>query len=630
MKKCSILILIMLSIITQVSARDFAAAEKAGFKFSADRKTLLKCPNNITVAVIPSGVTTIGEDAFANCYNLTRVTIPNSVTTIGKGAFSHCYKLTRITLPNSVTSIGDSAFWFCRKLSSVTIPSGVTAIREGTFGYCSNLTRVIIPNTVKSIGNGAFVYSNLTSVFLPYGVTTIKAGAFEGCSNVTRVTIPNSVTSIEKFAFSGCYRLPQITIPDSVTSIGDGAFSSRSVKVSIGNPCFVNGVAGEVIDIKNERLIYFPRSYSGSYRIPDTVTSIGNGVFYSCTCLTRVTIPDSVTSIGDSAFEACNVTQLNIPSSVTSIGEGAFVTIPSVKISAGNRCFVNGAAGEVIDIKNKRLIYFPQSYSGSYRIPDSVTTIGDKAFFCCKKLTRITIPDGVTAIGGDAFLGCENLTQVTLPDSVTSIGRGAFYDCKNLTRATLGAQARYSEYNASTESCSSFPPGCKIIRRKNVSDKDTSSAAGFKFSEDQKTLLHCPRDIVTAVIPPGVTTIGNGAFANCKHLEQVTIPDSVTSIEDMAFYACLKLNNVKIPNSVTTIGRGAFAACWHLTKVTIPNSVTSIGDLAFANCPLKQVVIGPQTRYYHKSTFPKNCKVFIRKTVSSENIGRQRRKYPNR
>ena len=73
----------------------------------------------------------------------------------------------------------------------------------------------------------------------------------------------------------------------------------------------------------------------------------------------------------------------------------------------------------------------------SVTIPDSVTTIGYRAFYNCNKLTSITIPDSVTTIGNNAFDNCQNLTSVTIGDSVTSIGNSAFVGCKSLTSVTI-------------------------------------------------------------------------------------------------------------------------------------------------------------------------------------------------
>ena len=73
----------------------------------------------------------------------------------------------------------------------------------------------------------------------------------------------------------------------------------------------------------------------------------------------------------------------------------------------------------------------------NYNIPDSVTSIGEYAFYLCTSLTSITIPDGVTSIGASAFQTCSSLTSITIPKSVTSIGDAAFFSCSRLTSITI-------------------------------------------------------------------------------------------------------------------------------------------------------------------------------------------------
>ena len=163
----------------------------------------------------------------------------------------------------------------------------------------------------------------------------------------------------------------------------------------------------------------------------------------------------------------------------------------------------------------------------SITIPDSVTSIGDYAFYCCAKLTSIVIPDSVTSIGDHAFAGCSSLTSVDIPDSVTSIGSSAFRECDSLTSVTIG---------------------------------DSVTTIGlYAFSG-------CT-SLTSVTIGSGVTTIGVKAFFNCDSLTSIVIPDGVTSIGNQAFFDCDSLTSIVIPDSVTTIGSSAFGVCISLTDV---------------------------------------------------------------
>ena len=172
-------------------------------------------------------VTSIGNDAFADCSSLTSITIPDSVTSIGRNAFVGCVSLTSVVIGNGVTSIGGAAFSGCTNLTSITIGDGLTSIGGFAFFRCESLTSIAIPDSVTSIGIYAFYEcTSLTSINIPDGVTGIGRYTFSLCSSLTSITIPASVTSIGDYAFEECRSLTRITFQGSAPDVGVDAFSN--------------------------------------------------------------------------------------------------------------------------------------------------------------------------------------------------------------------------------------------------------------------------------------------------------------------------------------------------------------------------------------------------------------------
>ena len=217
-------------------------------------------------------------------------------------------------------------------------------------------------------------------------------------------------------------------------------------------------------------------------------------------------------------------------------------------------------------IENGELVEYTGK-GGDVVIPDSVTSIGEKAFYDCHRLTSISIPDSVTSIGDGAFEGCRNLTIINIPDSVTHVGESAFSGCKALVNRN----------------------GFVIIR--NVL---------YNYEGKAKSIT----------IPDNVTSIWDCAFSECSSLTNISIPDSVTSIGDNAFSECESLTSISIPDSVTSIGERAFNDCSSLTSISVPDSVTSIEAPAFTECENLQDFTCP-------SSFAKQLQTILPKTKTT-------------
>ena len=197
-----------------------------------------------------------------------------------------------------------------------------------------------------------------------------------------------------------------------------------------------------------------------SVTIPNGVTSIGRETFSGCKSLTSVTIPNSVRSIGGGAFEDCeSLTSITLPKSVTNIGSNSFSdcsSLTEIIVDSDNLAY-SSLNGVLFNKNQTTIVQYPAGKTAvSYTIPNSVKSIGEKAFVCCFSLTSVTIPNSVTSIGEQAFEGCTSLSSVTIPNSVTSIGDFSFF-CTSLKTVYFNSAAQRDKFK------SRFPSDATLI-----------------------------------------------------------------------------------------------------------------------------------------------------------------------
>lgn len=535
---------------------------------------------------IPDSVTSIGNYAFYNCRSLTSVEIGSGVTSIGDYAFYNCTSLISIVIPDSVTSIGDNALNYCTSLMSVEIGSGVTNI---AFSNCTSLTSIEVD------ANNLYYKSIDGNLYTKDGKTLVR---YATGKEATSFTIPNSVTSIGDYAFSGCTSLTSVTIDDSVTSIGKGAFiRCESLEIlTIG--CSVTTIGNDAFrDCYAIDTIYF-----NAIEMSDLAYS--NGVFFHAGGKTRgikVIIGSTVTKIPARLF---------FPTSTYGASEHKITSV----------IFANDSNCESIGDDA-----FHNCQLSSIQLPDSVKTIGYRAFAVNHDLLTIDIGNNVTSIGGNALYNCWSLTTINFKGTVeewTLIDKVSSWDyptkeyiiyctdgviCKTHTEVIDEAVAPTCTETGLTEG-----KHCSVCNAVLVTQK-TIAALGHNCSDGvctrcQKVLYNggleftsngdgtcsvsgigvcTDRELyIPQVSPDGdiVTSIGLWAFYRCENLVSVTIPESVTIIDGYAFSHCINLASITIPDSVTIIGNNAFTNCINLTSIAIPDSVKGIGEGAFKSC----------------------------------------------
>lgn len=350
------------------------------------------------------------------------VTIPQSingrnVVSIGESAFRDNTTITSVEIPDTVLKIGDFAFEDCKYLSKVKLPSSLTTVGYYAFAYCSGITSITLPDTIKNLGHCTFTNcTRLTKINIPRCTKELGTYLFANCTSLPTVTIPNWVTTIGGSAFENS-GIRSITIPESVTSISNGVFSGcdklTSIKVASGNTKYDSrNDCNAIIESKGASLIAGCKNTI----IPDNVKSISFSAFNNCTGLTTIVIPGSVSSIGMEAFSGCsNLQSVSIPASVTTIGDMAFDQCTSLK---------------------------------SIKIPGKVTLLGNRTFMRCYSLTSVSLPASLVTIEDDVFQGCSELTSITIPGSVETIGRSAFGLCTSLYEVRLPKSLKSIDENA--------------------------------------------------------------------------------------------------------------------------------------------------------------------------------------
>ena len=314
--------------------------------------------------------TDIMSNDFEGCTGLKSITIPANITEIEGKAFYNCTGLEEVTFLGNISK-ADRPFDGCTKLSKVNLPDGLTGIPGDIFAHLTALTSIEIPASVTEIGDAAFYNSGLTSVELPSGLKVIEMNAFYECKGLKSVEIPAGVTRIGMYAFSGT-SLTKVTI--------------NAVDIVLAHP------------------------FLSSTNLTD--------VYYAGTMAEWEALKDKVSpEEGESSFVAIGFSSAPLATAKIHCSDGV---IASVSTSASEAATVISGFTEAGTytvtvtggITNSDLTAIKNAMSGN---PDA------------KIVLDISGTTGLTEIPERAFMLCSSLAGIKLPASLTSIGDKAFY-----------------------------------------------------------------------------------------------------------------------------------------------------------------------------------------------------------
>ena len=362
--------------------------------------------------------------------------------------------------------------------------------------------------------------------------------------------------------------------------------------VNIVIPTKYNGI--EVTEIADKA---FYQKDIESIHISSSIKIIGDEAFYECESLKSVTMDNGVVTIDDFAFSRCiNLSSIHIPASVKTINRWAFCD-----------CALTGATIAENSVLEKigycafsSLSEYQNNLSG-FRLPNTITDIGDSAFQGCSGLENVSIPDSVKNIGERAFANTDIGGKVFSENSkLEYVEEKAFYGCTNITGVVITEGAKFSNY--AFEGCSGIK-SVEILGTHAENDSyifyDCTGIKSVTIAQDVTSISSCIFDAITLdslTIPSSLTTFknpfGDFVIGTLHYYSDASVSTLVGSANKIILYgtsipegiASINVKEVVIGENITEIGESAFSGCKTLEKINIPSTITAIGASAFSGC----------------------------------------------
>ena len=602
--------------------------------------------SNLRTIILPNNISTIQDDAFADCGSLESITLPRNLKSIGYGAFRMCSHLQSIEFPEGLESIEGRAFENCFNGMgyyatggsfmdpnegyigyglSISIPSSVTSIGEGVFAWCSGISSIVvdgnnttydsredchaivetatntmiagcrnsfIPATVTALGYGVFYGHSIKSINIPDGVVSIGESAF-AYSDIETLHVPGSVKTIGRDAFNHCDELTTLTISEGLETIEYcGIYCCYALK-SIVFPSTLKSIGGYGVSACSSMT-----SVEFLSTTPPTINNDFYGCFWDTPC--EFTVPCGTK---DAYYTALNA---DAPSGYH---------IDSLKVKEKEvfaYSIVSGDIEQGLVFITKHATYCDDQTLSFYAEPTEGSSFVKWSDGCTDKERNITLTQDTTIVAEFSSMNCviasgtcgingDNLMWQLSCDSILSImGEG---EMSEYSYGDHGINPPWTEYASQIKS---------IVVKEGV-----TSIGTYAFYNYSTAKYNSLKDIT---IPTSLTKTGGNVFSgltsmnavyitdleawmNISHsnsngnplcsahhlyvngveLEELVLPEGTTSVSEYVFYGCKGLKSLQLPNSIELIENSAFAGTG-LIDLVLPEGLEVVDNSAFNGC----------------------------------------------
>ncbi len=328
------------------------------------------------------------------------------------------------------------------------------------------------------------------------------------------------------------------------------------------------------------------------------VIGIGAGAFVQATISGNMIIPEGYVYIDNYAFSETDGVMVKIPASATQISPTAFagnkLSIISVNLGNPNFAYISTKQGNatyfmMTNKEKNRLFAVPggaidgTSFVKQVTIPESITEVGDFAFYKNPNVTSIILHSGITRLGNYAFSETK-VSSMTFPNPDVLMGDAVCMGCNSLTRVTLAPNmkelGRYMFFGCEGLTSISLPEGMKSARSFSLGSTGITAVNLPSTMEvlDSSALQNTP---IARIDLKNVKRLGSQCFSMCTNLTTITGGDRLEELDNAVFIRCTALKSTQLPANVKRLVGSTYFRCSGLTSAVIPASMEYIGRNPF-------------------------------------------------